>query len=278
MKLVILGSGTSHGVPVIGCACAVCASANPKDNRLRASLYIEGSNGETAVIDTGPEFRLQALRAGIKKLDAVFLTHEHADHLHGLDDLRPLCGETPLPVFCNSRTMADIRERFSYAFFQTEYRDKPRISLAEAAAPVKVGKLVFTPIPVKHGALDILGWRIDEEGNDAGSAAFQGAVYLTDLSEIPEKSLPAIGSPEILIIGGLRTRPHGTHFTFRQALGEAANIGARQVFLTHVCHDYSHEQIQHYCDAFIEEKKLKGISMSPAWDGLTLTCQASATC
>lgn len=264
MKLTVLGSGTSHGIPVVGCSCAVCRSEDPRDKRMRASLYIEGTGGETAVIDTGPEFRLQALRAGISRLDAVFLTHAHADHIHGLDDVRPLSLKTPLPVYGDKPSIAEVRERFSYVFKNTQRGGgKPRIILAEVSAPLAVGGLNFTPIPVKHGALDILGWRIDEAGKTAA--------YLTDTSAIPPASLPLIGSPQLLIIGGLRSRPHETHFNFEQALHTALGLRARQVFLTHICHDYTQRQIEEYCRNFILERELKGISMGPAWDGLKLS-------
>lgn len=270
MKLIILGSGTSHGIPVLGCGCAVCRSRDSRDKRMRASLYIAGNGGEAAVIDTGPEFRVQALRAGIRRLDAVFLTHAHADHMHGLDDVRPLSVQTPLPVYCNGSALAELRERFSYVFKPTQQGGgKPRIIPAGVSAPVAIGGLHFTPIPVRHGALDILGWRIDEDGSD------KTAVYLTDVSAIPAPSLPLIGSPEILIIGALRTRPHETHFTFEQALSTALGIGAKQVFLTHICHDYTHRQIENYCRGFMREGQLKNVSMGPAWDTMELAIPIS---
>ena len=270
MKLIILGSGTSHGIPVLGCGCAVCRSRDSRDKRMRASLYIAGNGGEAAVIDTGPEFRVQALRAGIRRLDAVFLTHAHADHMHGLDDVRPLSVQTPLPVYCNGSALAELRERFSYVFKPTQQGGgKPRIIPAGVSAPVAIGGLHFTPIPVRHGALDILVWRIDEDGSD------KTAVYLTDVSAIPAPSLPLIGSPEILIIGALRTRPHETHFTFEQALSTALGIGAKQVFLTHICHDYTHRQIENYCRGFMREGQLKNVSMGPAWDTMELAIPIS---
>lgn len=266
MKLTVLGSGTSHGIPMVGCGCAVCRSEDPKDKRMRASLYVEGAGGEAVIIDTGPEFRLQALRAGITRLDAVVLTHAHADHIHGLDDVRPLCEETPLPVYGNKSTIAELRERFSYIFKTTQQGGgKPRISPIVVSAPLVIGGLRFTPVPVKHGALTIPGWRIDEAGNA------KTAAYLTDTSAIPAASLPLIGSPEILIIDGLRRRPHETHFNFEQALNAALGLRARQVFLTHICHDYSHRQLTAYCRDFAREREVQGISMGPAWDGLELS-------
>jgi phosphoribosyl 1,2-cyclic phosphate phosphodiesterase len=291
MKLRILGSGTSHGVPMLGCGCPVCRSADPRDQRLRASLYIEGSGGEQVVIDTGPEFRLQALRAGIRHLDAIFLTHSHADHIHGIDDVRPLSEDRPLPVYGNRETMDEFRERFSYVFRETQQGGgKPRLFplVAEPGVPIAIGGLLFSPIPVEHGALTILGWRIDEGAGKgaretvretiqktaretAGDRPNAGTVYLTDTSKVPDSSWPLIGSPAVLIIGALRTNPHATHFTFEQALDTARRSGARQTFLTHICHDYCHQDIEEYCRNYQEYHKLSGPLMGPAYDGLELT-------
>jgi phosphoribosyl 1,2-cyclic phosphate phosphodiesterase len=269
MKLTILGSGTSHGVPVLGCACPVCRSTDPRDKRLRASLYVEGRQGERAVIDTGPEFRLQALRAGISRLDALFLTHPHADHIHGMDDVRPLSREKPLPVYGNGETIRELRERFSYVFRETQQGGgKPRLLPEEISGPVRIGGLTFTPVPVKHGSLDILGWKIEEAGSPGSDNA--GALYLTDTSAIPESSRPRIGKPGVLIIGGLRQRPHDTHFTFEQALDAAVDMGARHTWLTHICHDYPHQAIESYCQHYQEEKGLTGLTMAPAYDGLEI--------
>ncbi|MFP3089671.1 MBL fold metallo-hydrolase [Treponema sp. TIM-1] len=263
MRLVVLGSGTSHGIPVVGCDCPVCRSEDSRDKRMRASLYIEGAGGERAVIDTGPEFRLQALRAGIRRLDALFLTHSHADHIHGLDDLRPLCSEGPIPVYGNRQTLAELRERFSYIFKQTQQGGgKPRIILKPVRGPVRLGGLTLTPVPVKHGDLDILGWKITEAGMEA-------AVYLTDVSHIPQVSLDLIRNPAVFFIGGLRARPHETHFTFAQALNTARDLGAKAAYLTHICHEHSHRDIEEYCRAFQEKTGAPGF-MGPAYDGLEL--------
>ncbi|MDR2552920.1 MAG: MBL fold metallo-hydrolase [Treponema sp.] len=266
MKLTILGSGTSHGVPVIGCACPVCISPDSRDRRMRCSLYIEGPAGERAVIDTGPEFRLQALKAGMERLDAVFLTHAHADHIHGLDDIRPLSREKPIPVYGNGPVIAEFRKRFAYIFRITQTGGgKPRIATCIADGPVRLGSLVFTPLPVKHGTLDILGWKIEQE-----SAPEVSAVYLTDTSFIGGETMGIIGRPDLLIIGALRGRPHETHFTFGEALETAAGTGTPRAFLTHICHEHSHRQIEEYCRSFVE-KNAPGLKAGPAWDGLGLT-------
>jgi phosphoribosyl 1,2-cyclic phosphate phosphodiesterase len=266
MKLTVLGSGTSHGIPVIGCDCPVCASEDPKDNRMRSSLLIEGEAGERAVIDTGPEFRLQALRAKISSLDAVFLTHSHADHVHGLDDVRPLSWIRELPVYGNAKTMSELEERFAYVFQDTQRGGgKPRIKLNAVDGPVRIGGLVLFPVPVKHGALDILGWRISE----AGKRSF--AAYLTDTSAIPESSAELIRGPALLIVGALRERRHETHFSFEEALDAGAALGAERVCLTHICHSHFHREIGEYCRHFRDERGLGERIMEPAYDQMEIT-------
>ncbi|AEF83933.1 lipoate-protein ligase B [Treponema primitia ZAS-2] len=271
MKLTVLGSGTSHGIPVIGCSCPVCSSTDPRDKRMRASLFIQGDRGEQVIIDTGPEFRLQALRAGISALDAVFLTHAHADHVHGLDDVRPLSYEREIPIYGNSQTMKEIEERFIYAFINTQRGGgKPRISLNPVSSPVRIGALTLTPVPVKHGTLDILGWMIQEAGTLGPGEKSPFAVYLTDTSAIPAESLDLIQGTEILIIDGLRERVHETHFSFEQALDAARAIGAHQTYLTHICHSHSHEEIEEYCNRYQETHSLGAQFIAPGFDGLEL--------
>jgi phosphoribosyl 1,2-cyclic phosphate phosphodiesterase len=289
MTVTVLGSGTSHGIPVIGCPCEVCASSDPRDTRFRSALYVQGKNGESVVIDTGPEFRLQALRAGITQLDAVLLTHTHADHLHGLDDLRPLCREHYLPVYGNESTIAELRERFSYIFQKTQYDGSvkpllnPVVVLAPLSAPLQIGGLTFTPVPAKHGTLDVLGWLISESVDEQPvfhGAVFHGAVshalYLTDTSELPAASRDLIhsatsgaargairGAVRVCIIGALRRLPHPTHFSFEQAIDAALALGAERVYLTHICHDHSHSEIEAYCQEL-------GRHIGPAWDMLSV--------
>jgi phosphoribosyl 1,2-cyclic phosphate phosphodiesterase len=273
MKLIVLGSGTSFGVPVVGCDCPVCSSADSRDKRMRSSLYIEGAGGERVVIDTGPEFRLQCLRAGITRLDAVFLTHAHADHVHGLDDIRSLTFKREIPVYGNASTLEELRERFAYIFRKIQLGGgKPRIRLqAISSAPVRLGNILISPLPVKHGTLDILGWKISEAPPAGGSASggAVSAVYLTDTSLIPPSVLASASGPEAAVIGGLRIRPHETHFSFSQALSAGLALGARRVYLTHICHDLSHRDIEEYCRNFGAEQDVS-VFLGPAYDGLEI--------
>jgi len=285
MKITVLGSGTSDGIPVVGCTCPVCTSDDPRDNRMRSSVYIEGSGGEKVLIDSGPEFRLQAVRAGIRGLDGIFLTHAHADHMHGLDDVRRLSRNEPIPVYGNKQTIAEMAERFSYVFgavWGTAQKGggKPKLSPQAADGPVRIGGLVITPVPVKHGVLNILGWEVGENASSPDKF-----LYLTDTSAIPPSSLEQLrsssgNSRRSIIIGGLRIRPHETHFNFSQALDAALDLEAKEVYLTHICHEHSHAEIEKFCRHYIENRrtlvrqnsvqKYEGIEAHPAWDGLEI--------
>ena len=279
MKVIVLGSGTSQGVPEIGCSCRVCTSPDGRDKRMRSSVYICGDAGERLLIDAGPEFRLQALRAGIKKLDGILLSHSHADHMHGLDDLRPLSWRGPVPIYGNSETIAELKERFSYVFNPTGQRGggRPKLEPRIIDGPVEIGSLHIRPVPVKHGSLDILGWEIHERGSE------KSFLYLTDTSAIPEESLGELrdslasktpGHSRVLIIGGLRVKPHETHFTFEAALDAALGLGAEQIYLTHICHEHDHLEIEGIIKNFMETRTNRdprhGLITSPAWDGLEL--------
>ena len=324
MIVTLTGTGTSHGIPVIGCECPVCRSNDPHDTRLRCSAYVRA--GDTAlVIDTGPEFRLQALKYNIKHLDAVLITHSHADHLNGLDDLRIFSHtaspgknnktENILPLYANGTTLRDIQTRFSYVFAQTQQGGgKPLLNLFNAdeyskEKPVVVQnrqegakdefpkctnskqnsakdkcanspELLCFPIPMKHGNLDVAGWNICERtmgeyAKDANSPQIthnsKSFTYLTDCSAVPSESIELIQGTEHLVIDGLRETPHITHFSFLQALECASKIHPKHVWLTHICHNNSHEQI----NAWLAEHKkqfpsLADIPVHAAYDGLIL--------
>jgi phosphoribosyl 1,2-cyclic phosphate phosphodiesterase len=257
MRLTVLGSGTSHGVPVVACACATCRSPDPRDRRWRSSALVEA--GSTAIlVDAGPEFRLQALRAGIRRLDAVVMTHAHADHAHGLDDLRPICGAR-MPVHANAQALAELRSRFSYAFEpQRHGGGLPRFELLEATGTFCVGEIACTPIPVLHGELPVLGWRFD-----APSSAPIG--YVTDASEASPGAIEAFRGVDALVVGGIRARPHPTHFNFEEAAGFAEECGARRAWFTHLTHDFTHEAICAWC-----RDRASRVALAPAYDGLVI--------
>jgi phosphoribosyl 1,2-cyclic phosphate phosphodiesterase len=258
MRVLILGTGTSYGVPVIGCACPVCLSPDPRDKRYRASILIEARDADgrasAVVVDAGPEFRLQALRAGISRLDALLLTHAHADHVNGLDDVRPLTTGSVLPVYGNAETLAETKERFAYIFRETQVGGgKPRIELREARGPVMAGGMSLVPVPIRHGALPILGWR-------TGKFA-----YITDCSQLPESSLPLLEGVEVLVVNGLRRKPHSTHFSLEQGIEAARRIGARRTWLTHMNHESTHAELEEYCAS-----RGADVGARPAWDGLEI--------
>ncbi len=296
MKFTILGSGTSHGVPVIGCGCAVCRSSDPHDNRMRCSAFV--SEPKHVVIDTGPEFRMQALRQNIKSLDAVLITHSHADHLNGLDDVRifshtksvdpshPEAKETGgkgLPVYANAVTIRDIHNRFDYIFMPVkEGGGKPKLDIQNvenfsADSPLCIGGLSIVPIPLLHGSLTVTGYVLSCIHPDGTKHSI---AYLTDCSFISDESIETIkscsGILEHAVIDGLRTEPHSTHFSFKQALSVAERILPRHTWLTHITHNMSHEEIKKYVNESLSEFPSLadvvrcGGSAGPAYDGLVL--------
>jgi len=263
MELYFLGTGTSHGIPVIGCGCRVCTSPDPRDIRFRSSALIRGRDGEQVLIDCGPEFRLQAIRANIVSLDALLLTHAHADHLHGLDDVRPLTRNKVLPIFANESTFAEVQERFSYLFKDTQVGGgKARIQAQILTKPTIIGSLRITPIPILHGRLPILGWLIEED-----TTRF---AYLTDLSSLSPEAEKNLKGLDVLVVGALRKRVHPTHLSFDQAFDMAHKLRSRRTFLTHLCHDHLHTEIQNICSEWEEGMEEKGLRMQPAWDGLVV--------
>lgn len=231
----VLGSGTSVGVPTIGCHCKVCHSDDPRDRRLRPSIAIR--NGERIiVIDTGPDFRQQVLGAGIERLDAVLFTHAHADHILGLDDLRPFNfhQSEPISIHSAAHSFEVIRRVFAYVFHDgpTE-SSRPKIkSHIFEDEPFEAGGLTFTPIPVKHGSGPCHGFR------------FANAAYLTDHSQIPEESLKLLEGVDVLFLDALRYKPHPTHSTIDESLKTVARLKPRATYFTHISHDLAHERAQ----------------------------------
>jgi phosphoribosyl 1,2-cyclic phosphate phosphodiesterase len=235
IHITVLGSGTSSGVPTIGCTCAVCASLDPRDKRLRPSIMIR-YDGHTILVDTTPDFRTQALRAGIERIDAILFTHSHADHILGLDDVRPLNyrQRQAIPIYAKEETLAAIQRVFRYAFDETPSESSiPRLSLNQLnGEPFHLFGMPFTPIRLMHGKSEILGFR------------FGSAAYLTDHSEIPEESKAKLRDLDVLFLDALRHRPHPTHSTVERSLAWVKELNPRRAYFTHICHDLSHESTE----------------------------------
>lgn len=233
-RVTFLGTGTSHGVPMIGCRCATCHSTDPRDRRTRPSVHLQVAAGPQILIDTATDLRQQAMAHGIARVDAVLFTHSHADHIMGLDDLRRFNAlqHGAIPAFADAFTAAEIRRIFRYVFEPPEERGGgiPQISLEAIDGPFVCAGLPITPVPLLHGRRPILGFR-------AGRFA-----YLTDCSAIPETSWPLLQDLDVLVIDALRHRPHPTHFTVAQALDAIARLRPRQAWLTHICHDLPHAE------------------------------------
>ena len=249
MEVVFLGTGTSHGIPVVGCNCDVCNSKDHRDQRSRASVLIR-HKGVQILIDTSTEFRLQAVKNNIRSLDAILYTHAHADHLHGLDDIRPLTVKQPVPIYASAATARDIEKRFDYIFKHTQKGGgKPRVILHEIGEqPFFPADVKVTPVPVLHGNIEVFGYRIGD------------MAYITDCSLIPESSYKLLEGIKVLILGALRYRPHSTHFNFELAIEASRRIGAERTLFTHLCHDASHRELISFLPKKIE----------PAYDGLYL--------
>lgn len=235
LKLTVLGSGTSVGVPTIGCTCRVCTSEDPRDRRLRPSVALRW-DGHCVVIDAGPDFRQQVLSAGITKLDAVLFTHAHADHILGLDDLRPFNFHQrgPVAIWSTQGTLEVIQRVFSYIFHDGPSQSSrpklaPRIFERE---PFTVGGLEFTPIPLKHGEGPCHGFR------------FGRAAYLTDHSLIPEESYALLEGLDVLFLDALRHKPHPTHSTVAASLKVVERLKPARAYFTHISHDLRHETTQ----------------------------------
>ena len=231
MELGILGSGTSHGVPMIGCTCGVCRSEDPHNRRTRASVLFQ-YGGHNVLVDSSIDLRFQALAAGVDRMDAVLYTHGHADHLYGLDDLRIFSRVKPLDLYASERTAAVIRESFRYVFEGAEQPSEvPRLRLHTLDGPIELFGETFWPIELLHGKLPILGYRCHD------------IAYLTDCSEIPERSLRMLGKLKALVIGAVRFLPHPTHFSVDEALEIVSILNPERAYLTHISHDLDHETV-----------------------------------
>lgn len=248
------------GVPTVGCRCAVCTSADPRDRRLRPSLLVEwqaGGRAHAVVIDTGPDFREQALRAGLTRLDAVFYSHGHADHILGMDDLRPLSYAASreggqIPLYASEETAEVMRRIYDYTFAaDATYPNRARVRLEPLAERVSVQEVEFLRVPLLHGKMAIAGFR------------FGRAAYLTDVSTIPEESFALLKGLDVLIVSALRHKPHPSHATLDQAKDWAQRIGARQTWFTHIAHDLGHE----------ETNRTLPVGMALAYDGLSFSVE-----
>ena len=232
--ITVLGSGTSSGVPTIGCTCEVCHSDDPRDKRTRPSILLQ-YGGRNVVIDTTPDFRAQVLRAGIGRLDAILYTHSHADHILGLDDVRPFNyrQKERIPVYASKDTLAVIQRVFSYAFDDEPQSSVPKLDLnILTEAPFEVFGAAFSPVRLVHGRSTVFGFR------------FGAAAYLTDHSFIPDESLEKLRGLDVLFLDALRHRPHPTHSTVEQCLKWVEQLQPKRTFFTHMCHDLGHAQTE----------------------------------
>ena len=256
MKLTFLGTGTSFGVPKIGCRCAVCTSPDPRDKRTRVGAVVESRHGTRLLIDTPPELRLQLIAAGIDRVDAVAFTHGHADHTHGIDDLRAITvnREAPLPIYGPQETLDELAIKFRY-IFDDQMRPLPGTSkpegkahAARSGAAFTVGDLDVLPVAVPHGPVTVFAYRI-------GPLA-----YVTDAKSLPPEAIRALSGAKVLVINALFRTEHPTHLSIPEAIGAAQAIGADRTYLTHLTHDNFH--------ADLESELPRGIA--PAFDGLTV--------
>lgn len=231
LRVVFLGTGTSHGVPMIGCRCEVCTSPDPRDRRMRPSVALQWSE-RTVIVDTSPELRLQCLAGGITRVDAILYTHAHADHVTGLDDLRRFNAlqKAVLPCYGSPDTLDVVLRMFPYAFTDDPLYPsaKPRLSLHPVQGPFALFGTPVVPIPLLHGSMPILGYRIGR------------FAYCTDCSDIPKASWPLLEGLDLLVLDALRRRPHPTHMNLEQAIVAATRIGARRTLFTHIAHELLH--------------------------------------
>jgi phosphoribosyl 1,2-cyclic phosphate phosphodiesterase len=256
MKVIILGSGTSQGIPIVGCKCAACSSSNPKDKRLRVSAYLEAGthgNGKSLklLIDTSPDFRQQMLANNVTDINAVLFTHYHIDHIMGFDDIRQInqLHKKPVDIYANRETLDRIKQTFSYVFDANTYKGGgiPRVNVKEITIDkFNISGVDIVPVEYHHGPAMVFGFRILD------------FAYITDCSKIPEKEYEKLKNLKVLVLDALRYRPHPTHFSIDEAVEAAKRINARQTYFTHMTHDVVHDEAN--------QKLPQGIEL--AYDGL----------
>lgn len=255
MRLTFLGTGTSFGVPQIGCDCAVCRSEDPRDRRTRSGALLETDSG-TILLDTPPELRLQLLAAGVAKVDAVLYTHEHADHINGIDDLRifSVRRRDPLPIYGPQETLDRLRNSFNYIFDDAvrpyEGTSKPRLTMhaVQPGRPLRVAGVETLPLAFEHGHLRVFGYR------------FGPLAYITDVKAIPDAERERLQGLDVLVLNALWWRPHPTHLSIGEAVQTAIDLGARRTYLTHLTHETGHQALAADLPA----------GVFPAYDGLTV--------
>lgn len=256
MKLTFLGTGTSFGVPQIGCGCAVCRSPDPRDRRNRVSALVETDGGTRLLIDTPPELRLQLIANGIDRVDAVLFTHDHADHIHGIDDLRAITNRrnAPITMYGPADTLERLAQRFPY-IFDDSMRVLPGTSkpqgIAQPLEPgvaVRIGDATVTPVQVPHGFVTVFAYRIDD------------LAYVTDAKRVPPEAVEVLRGARVLVINALFRTEHPSHLSLSEAIAVAREIGAERTYLTHLTHDNFHADLEAELPRDIQ----------PAFDGLTV--------
>ncbi len=256
MKLTFLGTGTSFGIPIIGCGCAVCRSPDPRDKRTRIGAVIESDGGTRLLIDTPPELRLQLVQAGIDRVDAVFFTHDHADHIHGIDDIRAITvrQRRPLPMYAEHEVLQRLRVRFPYVFDE-RMQPLPGTSKPEGEAhPIRDGDVVevgdarVEAIAVPHGRMRVLAFRVGALG------------FVTDAKSVPPEAIERLRGVRVLVLNALFKRQHPTHLSIGEAIAVASQVGAERTFLIHLTHETSHAEL--------EAELPSGVM--PAYDGLVV--------
>lgn len=256
ISITVLGSGTSVGVPTIGCKCPVCQSEDPRDKRLRPSVLVR-YGGHHVLIDTSPDFRQQVLRFGVERVDAILYTHAHADHILGLDDVRPFNyhQDGPIPIYASKKTLTTLQRVFAYIFDGRETQSsRPRIDTNTITGEsFELFGLEFTPLRLHHGNGDSYGFR------------FGKAAYLTDHSLVPEESMAMLHGLDVLFLDALRRKPHPTHSTLEQSIETAGILKPKRAFFTHICHDLGHEAT--------ESKLPPNIRL--AYDGMEVTVESA---